>query len=113
MTASTSNEGLSTAQRWEEAIHAAIVVNGTQIAEGVILNPAHTLALSDSEGFSGLIMGTYDNIVQGEDYTVEIYLFSFGNQNASPGNRSLSAGTVRHTDHSGDAKIEILEVHNL
>lgn len=112
LTVSTDNDGIPEPQRWEEAIHVAIFVDGAQVTEGVILNPAYTND-DDSEGFSGLVMGSIPGLTQGTDYTVEVYLFSFGNANATPGAMTLSAGSIRHTEHSGNAVIEIMEIRDL
>lgn len=95
--------------KWEQALHAAIYVNGVLQAEGMIIDPATTL--EESEGRSGLMIGSFDGIVAENDYTVEIYLYSYGNQ--AVGNVSAWAGAIRHTDHSTDAVVEIMELANL
>jgi hypothetical protein len=94
---------------WEDAIHAAIYVNGVLQSEGVIIDPASTLI--EAEGRSGMIIASYAPIAMDQPYSVEIFLYTYGNQTV---NRvSAWAGAIQHTDHATEAVVELLELTDM
>lgn len=91
-------------QRWEQALIAAIFVNGELKVLGDLVNPYSSA--DTSAGGAGTVIGFAD-IVQDQTYGIDIYVFSLGNTLSDT--RSGWAGTIRLADHDVVGVVEIME----
>lgn len=104
----------NSSSRWENAIMAAIYVNGTEVMRGDLFNPFGNVSIPSvtSVGGTGILIGEFQNITPGTDYNIEIYTYMLHDPSGGVvpvPNQTAWIGSIKLDDHSVEGIVEILE----